>query len=257
MINILSNHKIKNKKHILQFVPKDLKYLTNTKKIKLEGISLKTEYLINIIHYMLTRYYFSDKKELNLSSIVLRKWYGTHYNYYIEFLVGNNILFKTNNYFAGVKCNTYSLNEEYYKMNMNNIIRCKNENSFLLKKWRMKQLDFNIDSLNEQIMINPWVKKQVIQDLFYVKIDYQKALDKLNDMYLNKDFDSDKSYIKNLMSIESIKDGSLFYVEDQYGRLHTNFTILKKIIRKEFITINNQEVEELDIVNSQPLFLSV
>ena len=36
-----------------------------------------------------------------------------------------------------------------------------------------------------------------------------------------------------------------------------NFTILKKEIRQKYLTIDNDEVTEIDINNSQPLFLSL
>ena len=67
----------------------------------------------------------------------------------------------------------------------------------------------------------------------------------------------DIGYWKNQLSIESIEDGSIFYVEDNYGRFHTNYTVLKRVIRDEHITIDGEDVEELDIKNSQPLFLSI
>jgi hypothetical protein len=37
--------------------------------------------------------------------------------------------------------------------------------------------------------------------------------------------------------------------------LHTNFTILKSFIRKNCLLIDNSETYEIDIKNSQPLFL--
>lgn len=41
---------------------------------------------------------------------------------------------------------------------------------------------------------------------------------------------------------------------DNYGRIHTNFTTLKKEIRNQFLSIDNEPLEEVDIKNSQPLF---
>ena len=250
-------NKIQNKKWILEFVPLDLLFLTKTKKIIWKDRKIKTHYIIHLINYMICKYYHTDKKEVNLSSEVLRKWYGTFYNYYMEFLLDNNILIKSKNYCVGLKCNTFTLNDRYYDKGINLFTRWKNDNSFLLKKWKEKQLESEINSLNSKKIINPWVKRQLIDDLYHVEVDFESASNLLLEMYNTGQMDSDKTYLKNLLSIEAIQDGTLFYIEDDYGRLHTNFTVLKKVIRKEFITIMGEEVEELDIPNSQPTFLAV
>lgn len=253
----LSKKRIKEKKWILEFVPLDLVHLTQQKKVIWKNKNLKTEYIIHFINYMICKYYHTDKKEVKLSSEVLRKWYGTFYNYYLDFLMEHDILSKTKNYFVGLKCNTYTLNERYYNKGIHLFTRWKNENPFILKKWKEKQLEYEIQSLNDTKLINPWVKKQLIDDLYYVEVDFEGASKKLLQMYFDGQLDSDKAYLKNLLSIESIQDGTLFYIEDDYGRLHTNFTVLKKTIRKEYITIQGEEVEELDIPNSQPTFLAI
>ena len=49
---------------------------------------------------------------------------------------------------------------------------------------------------------------------------------------------------------------NIFYHFDSYGRMHTNFTILKSFIRKNCLLIDGEETCEIDIKNSQPLFLS-
>ncbi len=252
-----SKKKILDKEWILEFVPLDLMYLTEQKKIKWKGKNLKSEYLTHFINYMICKYYHRDKTTVNLSSEVLRKWYGTFYNYYIDYLLENDILLKTKNYFSGMMSNEYTLNPKYYNCDIKQFTRWKNKNPFILKKWKDKQLEYELQNSNDVKIINQCVKKMLIDDLYHVEIDFEKASEKLLYLYENGKLESDKSYIKNLLSIESIKDGTLFYVEDQYGRFHTNFTILKKVIRKEFITIDGEEVEELDIPNSQPTFLAI
>lgn len=255
--DFLSSKKISKKEWVLEFLPKDLIYLTEVKKIHWNGKNLKTDYLINIIHFMLSKYFFSNKEEICLSSEVLRKWYGTHYNYYLEFLTDHNIIVKTGNYFVGTKCNSFKLNPIYYESGLNNIIRWKNTNPFLLKKWKSKQLEFQIDNITNGKIINPIVKRMIIEDLYHIDIDYKKAVECVENMLKNGILNTDKSYIKNMMSVEAINDGCLFHIEDQYGRLHTNLTVLKKSIRTECIKIDGEDVIELDIANSQPLFLSV
>jgi hypothetical protein len=63
-------------------------------------------------------------------------------------------------------------------------------------------------------------------------------------------------YNKNLYTIETINDKSFYCIEDDYGRLHTNITILKKEIRDSFLTIDNEPIDNIDIINSQPLFFT-
>lgn len=252
----LSKKRINEKTHILEFVPKDLLHLTTQSKISWKGKNLKTAYLIHFIHYMLHKYFCTDEKEVNLSSEVMRMWYGTFYNFYLDFLLEHDILIKVKSYYVGKKCITYTLNERYYT-GQDIFTRWKNTNPFILKKWKEKQLEYEINSLNVTHIINPWVKKQLIDDLYYIEVDFENASKKLLQMRYENKLGNDKAFMKNLLSIESIKDGTLFYVEDKYGRLHTNFTVLKKVIRKEYITIEGEEVEELDIPNSQPTFLAV
>jgi hypothetical protein len=256
-LEYLSKKRIKEKQWILEFVPKDLIYLTQTNKISWKNKNLKTAYIIHLINYMICKYYHTDTKEVNLSSEVMRKWYGTFYNFYLDFLMEHDILIKTKNYCVAKKCNTYTLNDRYYNKGISLFTRWKNDNPFLLKKWKEKQLEYEIQSLNDEKLINPWVKKQLIDDLYYVEVDFEEASKLLLQMYFEGKLDSDKSYLKNLLSIESIQDGTLFYVEDDYGRLHTNFTVLKKIIRTDYVKIQGEEVEELDIPNSQPTFLAI
>ena len=63
-------------------------------------------------------------------------------------------------------------------------------------------------------------------------------------------------YNRNVYSIDSIDKKHIFYHFDEYGRMHTNYTILKSYVRKNYIFIDDDDVSEIDIPNSQPLFLT-
>jgi hypothetical protein len=84
-----------------------------------------------------------------------------------------------------------------------------------------------------------------------VKIDFESSSQFLHSFERDKDI-----LTRNLLTIESISDGDLFYHFDTYGRFHTNFTILKSFIRKNFLRIDGEPTVEIDIKNSQPLFLN-
>ncbi len=256
MKRYLSDNKIENKKWVLQFIPKSMVFLTLEKKIKFKGKNLKTAYLIDILHKMVSKCYFSKKCEVKLSSDLLRHWYGSSYSMYLEYLINYGIMQKVGNYQVGVNSNMYSLNIPLSENSLD-VVRFKNNNGFILKKWKQQQLTMEINGLNDSKTIEPWIKKKLIEDLYYVEIDYMKASEELLEIYINNGEETDKSYWKNMMNIESIYDGSLFYVEDDYGRLHTNFTVLKKVLRNKHIKIGGEEVCELDLYNSQPLLLCV
>jgi hypothetical protein len=95
------------------------------------------------------------------------------------------------------------------------------------------------------------VKIRLVEDLHHVEIDYPKSI-----FFLDSSKQEVDIYQKNRYSVEAIKDKNIFYHFDNYGRLHTNFTILKSFIRKNCLLIDGEETCEIDIKNSQPLFLS-
>lgn len=140
----------------------------------------------------------------------------------------------------GKNSRIYKLNEDILK---SEIKRYKNYDKFLLKKSKLF-----IDNDKDHIL--PDVKNKLIEDLFSVNIDFQKSIFYLDSTNQNIDI-----YNKNKYSVECIKDNHIFYHFDSYGRLHTNFTILKSYIRKNCLLINGEETFEKDINNSQPLFL--
>jgi len=240
--------------YLLQFVSKDFQYLTQQVKIPYKGINLKCNYLINIIHELLIKYYFSNNTELkfNLSSTILRKRYGEHYNYYIEYLCNNGFMSLVSKYYVGKKTNTYKLDSKY----VYDVIRWKNCDNFLLKKTK-DRFETSITELGESSIL-PSIRKKLVTSLGNIEIDYDGAFKYLNELK-NSNLIDDSKYYKNLISIENININvnNIYFNFDDFGRFHTNFTILKKEIRNKFLTINNEMLAEVDIKNSQPLFFAV
>lgn len=101
-------------------------------------------------------------------------------------------------------------------------------------------------------LIDDTVKAKLVDDLFYIDIEFDKSIFYLDNL---KDRDND-IYNRNRYSVECINDKHIFYHFDNYGRMHTNFTILKSFIRKNCLLINGEQTYEIDIKNSQPLFLT-
>lgn len=232
------------KEYILQFLPKSLEEISHKKKIEYNLILLKSSYIIDIIHNLLLRYYFKKENLFNLSSKILKERYGAYYNYYIKYLCDLNYLILDKNYLKGKNTRIYRLNPEIIK---SEIKRYKNCDKFLLKKY---QSMYKINIEKKESKIDPDIRIKLITDLFSVKVDYTKSIFYLDS--INQELDV---YNRNKYSVDCIEEKYIFYNFDDYGRLHTNFTTLKSHIRKNFLLIDDEEVIEFDIKNSQPLFL--
>ena len=246
-----------DKDFLYQFIPQKYTYLLKTDKIVYKNVNLKTSYLINIIHEMLLKYYFQKdeilEKELrfNIWSKLLREKYGAKYNYYIDYLVENGFMKMVSDYYRNQKSRTYMLCIK----SLQYITKCKVNDKVLLKKHSQEYLKKTfLNYNNSPIPID--IREKLINDLYKVKIDVDSSILYLNNLKQNRLIYSIK-YQKNLISVENIGINNIFFKFDEYGRMHTNFTVLKREIRKNYITINNYPVYELDIKNSQPLFLIV
>lgn len=240
----VSESGIPDRDHILQFLPKKLVEISKSKNFEYGGKKLKTSYLIDLSHSLILKYYFKKENSFPLYSVILKEKYGQYYNYYMDYLIHIGVLILDKNYQKGRRSKVYSINKLVLT---NEISRYKNSDKFILKKVKSK-LEVNIKS-KSPIPIE--IRDKLVSDLYQFRIDYQKSYDFLES--IDKDMDS---LNKNLYCIESIKGGNLFHHFDKFGRFHTNFTILKSDIRKRYITIDSEETIEIDIKNSQPLFLS-
>ena len=240
--------KLEDKKHSLQFLPQTLEDLSKHKTFNYKNQNLKVSYIVDIVHNLILKYYFKKENKFNLMSTILKEKYGHLYNYYIDYLVDNNILEMLVNYKAGRNARIYKINDKILK---GPIKRYLNKDNILLKKYRNKVSQVEEAGLKNK-MIDDDVKAKLVDDLFYIDIQFDRSifyLDNLN----NQDIDI---YNRNKYSVECINDKHIFYHFDNYGRMHTNFTILKSFIRKNCLLINGEETYEIDINNSQPLFLT-
>ena len=229
------------KKYSLQFLPISLNQLLKKSKIDYKKVILKTDYIIDIVHNLILKYYFKNDNSFVLNSTVLKDKYGHIYNYYIQYLVDNGIITLKQNYLKGKISRTYILNPDILSQE---ILRYRNYDKILLKKLNGRN---QIESSN---LIDSMVCDKLISDLYSVKIQYDKTI-----FYLDT-LKEESIYTRNRYSVESINEGHIFHHFDNYGRMHSNFTILKSFIRKNCLLIGDEETCEIDIPNSQPLFLS-
>ena len=246
--SVLINNKLNKKKNSLQFLPTCLQHLKNQEHIYFNGNKLKTSYIIDLVHGLVLKYFIKKENIFYLHSLVLKDKYGYLYASYISYLVQNNIIILQRNYKAGVRSKSYSLNPNIFK---HKIERFSNNDKTLLKKFKRKIVDsIDIDKeINSPIDIE--VRKKLVSDLFSVTIDQERSMHFLNNLK-KRDLDI---YNRNTYSVESISNKHIFFHFDTYGRMHTNFTILRSFIRKNCLLIDGEETAEIDIKNSQPFFL--
>jgi hypothetical protein len=245
---ILINNKINKKKNSLQFLPTCIQHLKNDKNFYFNGEKLKSSYVIDLVHNLLLKYYMKKENLFYLHSLVLKDKYGYLYGSYIKYLISIDVLRTERNYKAGVRSKSYSLNPIVFKQK---IERYQNTDEVLLKKFKKKIID-SID-LDKEIVspIDFDVRKKLVDDLFSVAIDTERSMFFLNSLR-SKDLDI---YNRNAYSVESISNKHIFFHFDTYGRMHTNFTILRSFIRKNCLLIDGEPTAEIDIKNSQPFFL--
>jgi hypothetical protein len=239
--------KIKSKSYSLQFLPKSIEHLSKTKTVSHNNKNIKTAYLIDIIHSLLLKYYFKKDNIFNLYSVILKEKYGYVYNYCMDYLVDNKFLHILKEYKKGKNARIYKLDE---KLITEEIFRFKNNDSRLIDKYKKAVSAIDEENFDNNSIL-PEIKQKIIMDLFNVDIQYDKAL-----FFLENTKQDTDSYNKNKYSVETIKDKQIFYHFDSYGRVHTNFTILKSFIRKNCLLIDGEETFEYDLNNSQPLLLS-
>lgn len=236
------------------FCPEKFIFLNKTPFIEYNGKMLKTSNLLNVINDIIIKFqlnandYDVDDYEFNLFSKILLSRYGKFYKYYIDFLVDNGFMKMTSNYCVGKKSRTYVLN--WFDIDK---IRRVTVYDNIINKRVSKDYLRNILYSDSPIDIN--IRKRLVDDLKHVSINSEKSLQCISDLKSSDEITNEK-YFKNFYSINHIKNSNLYFIFDSYGRFHTNFTVLKKQIRKNYLKIDDEEIEEIDLPNSQPFFLS-
>ena len=240
--------KLEDKKWSLQFLPQSLEDLSKNQNFEYKNQKLKTSYIIDIVHNLILKYYFKKDNRFHLMSTILKEKYGYLYNYYMDFLVEKKVIELISNYCAGKNAKIYKISEHILK---DKIKRYINKDKTLLKKYKNKVSQVEEDGIQNGL-IDGDIKAMLVNDLFHVKIQFDKAIFYLDNLQ-NNDIDI---YNRNRYSVECVNDKHIFYHFDGYGRMHTNFTILKSFIRKNCLLLDGEETHEIDIDNSQPLFLT-
>ena len=89
------------------------------------------------------------------------------------------------------------------------------------------------------------------EQLKRVQVDYEAAVSCLGSLGLPAEAEA---HCKN--AIVHLQDRDWRFTTDPYGRVHHNISSLKRELRR-FLTVDGEELAEVDISNSQPLFLGL
>ncbi len=205
------------------------------------GKRLKTINIINLVDMFLSRYIMFNRDTMKLNSRILKWLYSSLYVDYIDYLIESDFIVLHKNYSVGRKSKTYKLTKTikdngYLSVNIELPIKLQN---------KIESINSNYDGITDVI------KLKLIKDLYKTKLDYDGAKNWIDN---NLEKDTRVSFI-NTSTCNKINNGDIYYSFDNYGRFHTNFTVLKKEIRSQFLKLDGEDVKELDITNSQPFFL--
>lgn len=221
-----------------KFILPDLTDLYTKKWIIWNGCRIKTVFIIHLLDQFLSKWTGYRRDWIRLNSRVLKKEYGSIYTYILDWLIQNGHLELWKNYSVGIKSKTYRLTQD---AKSKPILAATIQIPQKLAKIKLDDSNIELD----------WVRLELIEGLKQVQIDRNAAIE-----WCDKNIDRNSiQYLSNIMSINRISNCSIYSHTDKWGRLHTNFTSLKKEIRQQFLSVNGNKLVELDIKNSQPFFL--
>lgn len=252
----------KPKDHLIQVTNQDLNKLSKEVFVQYKGRKLYVDFLIDLLHGFYDKAIRHGKPEienpdsansrfcifLKLNSRILLKKYGRHYKSYIDYLIENKYISYSHTYVTSKRSNTYKL---IHNINPKEIVYYKNFDSSKHKRL-LKFYNEEVNLIPHSVRIKDRILRQTIDNLRNVSIEQGKALEILKSIY--PDENSNKFY-RNQYCIKTIANDQIYLVPDEYGRMHTNFTVLKKEIRNSCLKIDNERIYERDVRNSQPFFL--
>lgn len=153
-----------------------------------------------------------------------------------EVLIDQKVIECDKTFCPGSKCYNYRLTEKYRGQQ---IIPIAITNKHILRN-EAKQI--------KSVLDNP-AHKRIVYWLEQVKIEYNDAVN-----LLEKTKTKNKSL--KYLTLERIKAKDWFFGVDERGRVYHNVACIWSAFR-QFLSINNNKLVNIDIANSQPLLFSI
>ena len=141
------------------------------------------------------------------------------------------------------KCIGFRLGPKYAALPQKRVLLT---DKFLIKKLR-KRREASVSRLD--------VHRHLQGCLGSLSIDYESAVEFLFEK-TRDDEEGSEAFALNESAIRMIRDGDHYFVPCDYGRVHTNVTSLMTELR-QFLRYDGLPLVNLDIRNSQPLFLGM
>lgn len=191
--------------------------------------------------------YDNFESSVSLYSRLMKTLYGNNYKTYVNYLVETGFIKQIEKHSTRNHSSTrYAIVDKFID------ITTYNANDYLLIK-KLKKYYSSLPQINSKSPVPRDIQIKIIDDLKYIRLDFDKAL-----TYLQNTIDkSSLKYLKNLSMLYKINNQDIFHKFDIFGRFHSNFTNLKKEIRNKYLSIEGQAIDYLDIKSSQPFFLNI
>jgi hypothetical protein len=197
-----------------------------------------------------------ETKWVHLLATRLKK-FNNNYKRYLHYLEEQDILIINPSYLKSKYTKGYRIAPEYYD---GEPVRIPIENDWIIRQKVIKLKQEHIKKLQKTEKECPHLTKWFNPKLV---IDKEGALRQIDRLYPIKQSSSVNRRIalnpkdgrfKALRAVERLANREFYYkVDENIGRLHTNFTNIKKELRS-FIKYDGKRLVNLDLKNSQPLF---
>lgn len=214
-------------------------------------------YFISKIIDLKTFKRFKNLRKVPISSTVLVFELGKNYKRYLEYLIEHKFIETDNHYIVGDdlkdgKCKCYGIVDRYTSQK---IVKYEIKKKSILKKF----LEWKEEKFGK--ITNDAMMSKLYTMLQKVTVDIEGVKEFLNESVKNKKISAYKAKLE-LLKCERINNKeedyrSIFLTKDSYGRIHSNFTNISKEIRKRFLYMDGEQLQEIDIVSSQPAMLYV
>ncbi|WP_113661769.1 hypothetical protein [Pedobacter nanyangensis] len=238
----------------LNFLPENLdmdKWLSNTKLYDFKKFSrddcsalISGLYTAPLYNKTLRVENEGERPYYNLSSKIMYAQ-TKEYRRYIDLLISSNIWESDNSYQKDKKSKGYRFTEEYHNQ------PCKKYLNFEDGRIAEKAEE----AIAEEVLDGGETKtvQKLVNTLPSIKINYNDAIERLHKEYVDGTMTTSQRNCA-YCAIEKINNGEFFAKQDDYGRLHTNLTNLKKEYRNYLKVENGAKLVSIDLKNSQPFF---
>jgi len=215
-------------------------YVTEEHKIKIE----KQSYFDNqILYELLSNFTSVIRDEDDFVLVPSHKLQNITHDYksHLNFLLTNKIIFIDNEYEIDKKCKGYKLREEI----KSNVLKIEVEN-IRFQKEKIAFFNSKKDKFKTKTRTEHFSKMKIDFKNFVKEIQIEEVM---NDI---QNINNINERVAQFKALDSIKNNELYFHRNKTNnRLDTNLTNLNSNIK----FYNNNNYTQIDISNSQPLFL--